>query len=70
MPDAQGRLTVADVAAEFGIEPSDWRARVSRGHAPKPDGYDVIDGAPRAFYLPATIEPYRRARAERTRPSQ
>jgi hypothetical protein len=43
VPDDQGRLFADDVAALLGIQASDWRARVSRGHAPEADGR-VVDG--------------------------
>lgn len=69
MPDAKGRLFHADVAAEFGITASDWRARVSRGHAPAPDGYAVVGGRALAVYEPDTIERYRAARAARQVPA-
>src|SRR5690242_15523129 len=39
MPDDRGRLFAGEVAEQAGIRASDWRARVSRGYAPKPVGY-------------------------------
>lgn len=61
-----GPLTYGAVAAEFGLTESDWRARVSRGHAPEPDRYERIDGAMRAVYDPETIAAYRAVRVRRT----
>jgi hypothetical protein len=65
MPLDDGRLLVADCAALVGIQPSDWRARVSRGHAPEPDEYVKIDGALRAVWAPARIDDYMQARQAR-----
>jgi hypothetical protein len=56
MPDTEGRLFAADVAAELGITASDWRARVSRGHAPASDSYVVHDGRARAVWKRETID--------------
>jgi len=33
------QLTVTDIAALLGIKPATWRAYVSRGQAPPPDGH-------------------------------
>lgn len=65
MPDDKGRLFATDIAARLGIQPSDWRARVSRGHAPKPDGHAPSRGAVRAYWLPATFEAYLQSRGAR-----
>lgn len=42
MPDDKGRLFAADIAEMLDIQPSDWRARVSRGHAPAADDYVMV----------------------------
>lgn len=55
MPDEQGRLFAADIADELGIKASDWRARVSRGHAPKADDYVVDGGRARSVWNRETI---------------
>ncbi len=34
------RLFTRDIAAMLGIQPSDWRSRVSRKYAPRADGYE------------------------------
>jgi hypothetical protein len=65
MPLPDGRLLVADVAALVGIGESDWRARVSRGHAPGPDEYVKHEGAPRPVWNPEAISEYIRARRSR-----
>lgn len=65
MPDADGRLFVADVAVMVGIGESDWRARVSRGHAPACDGHVVHEGSVRSVWEPATIDAYLAARRAR-----
>lgn len=64
MPDDKGRLFVADIAKRFGITESDWRARVSRGHAP--GGELIVHGGKiRVVWSPATIDQYAERRAER-----
>lgn len=62
MPLPDGRLLVSDVAEMIGIGESDWRARVSRGHAPGPDEYVRHAGAIRPVWTPARIDEYLRAR--------
>jgi hypothetical protein len=64
MPDSEGRLFVSDIAARFGITESDWRARVSRKHAPAGD-LTVVDGAIRTVYRPEVIDQYAEERAAR-----
>jgi hypothetical protein len=56
MPDEQGRLFVEDISIELGIKASDWRARVSRGHAPVADGYVVINGRARPVWNRETLD--------------
>jgi predicted DNA-binding transcriptional regulator AlpA len=58
MPDAQGRLFADEIAARLGIAASDWRARVSRGHAPKPAGWVVIGGRARSCWDGEAVEEY------------
>jgi hypothetical protein len=67
MPDDRGRLFVTDVAEQLDIAESDWRARVSRGHAPRPDHVVVIDGLARPVWEPRTIAEWR-ARSDRRGP--
>jgi hypothetical protein len=66
MPDEQGRMFGREIAARMGIKPSDWRARVSRGHAPKPDGRVIIKNVSHSFWLASTIDRYLAARARRS----
>lgn len=56
MPDDQGRLFATDVAAELGIQASDWRARVSRGYAPAADAYVVTGGRALSVWDRKTID--------------
>jgi len=65
MPDDLGRLFVADIAPMVGISESDWRARVSRGHAPAADGAVRHEGALRSVWEPAAIDAYLTARRAR-----
>jgi len=65
MPDDKGRLFASDIAEQLGIQPSDWRARVSRGHAPGPIDHAVHGGAVRAVWDPETFSEYLRKRDER-----
>jgi hypothetical protein len=65
MPDNQGRLFAEDVAAQVGITVSDWRARVSRGHAPKVTDRVLHDGAVRSVWDPQEIADYLEARKQR-----
>lgn len=65
MPDEQGRLFAAEIAEKVGIKPSDWRARVSRGHAPAAIDYVAADGAMRAVWDPQVIADYLEARKAR-----
>jgi hypothetical protein len=65
MPDDRGRLFAEDIAAKMGITVSDWRARSSRGHAPKPSDRVLYAGSVRSVWNPSTIEEYLKARAER-----
>jgi hypothetical protein len=65
MPDAQGRLFVSDIAKLIGIAKSDWRARVSRGHAPASVGYVEVHGVSRAVWDPEVIAAYAEARDKR-----
>lgn len=65
MPDDQGRLFVSDIAPMVGISESDWRARVSRGHAPAADAAVRHDGALRSVWDPAAIDAYLTARRAR-----
>lgn len=44
MPDAEGRLFAADIAADLGISASTWLAYASRGQVIGPVA-KVIDGA-------------------------
>lgn len=62
MPDDQGRLFADDVAAQAGITSSDFRARVSRGHAPAAIDHVVHRGAVRSVWDPQTIAEYLAAR--------
>jgi hypothetical protein len=55
MPDEEGRLFASDIAVELGISASDWRARVSRGHAPEADDHVVHRGAVRSVWKRETI---------------
>lgn len=54
MPDGQGRLYAGEIAEQAGISPSDFRARVSRGHAPAAAGY--VKG--RAVWDPQVVAEY------------
>lgn len=65
MPDDQDRLFTSEVASLVGISESDWRARVSRGYAPAPNGYVNRDGATRAWWSSGVVDEYLKARAER-----
>ncbi len=65
MPTDEDRLTAREIAEHLGIRASDWRARVSRGHAPKPTGHAAIDGAMRAYWSREVFDAYLAARAER-----
>lgn len=47
-----------EIATRLGIAASDWRARVSRGHAPKPAGWTVDKGRARSYWDSAAIEEY------------
>jgi hypothetical protein len=58
MPDNKGRLFAADVAERLGISASDWRARVSRGHAPGADDFVVLKGVARSVWDATTIDAY------------
>ena len=58
MPLPDGRLLTDDCAAVLGINASDWRARVSRGHAPQPDDVVLHDGARRPVWQPRTFAAY------------
>lgn len=65
MPDEQGRLFAEDIAVQVGITVSDWRARVSRGYAPKVADRVMHGGAVRSVWDPKVIAEYlerRRAR--------
>jgi hypothetical protein len=62
MPLPDGRLLTEDCAALTGIQPSDWRARVSRGHAPQADEVVKHDGSLRPVWQPRTIDSYLAAR--------
>jgi hypothetical protein len=53
---AHDRLTVGDVAALLDIAPSTFRAYVSRGQAPAPDGR--FDGRT-PYWLASTIAGWR-----------
>jgi hypothetical protein len=59
MPDDRGRLFVTDIAEQLKIAESDWRARVSRGHAPQPDDVAIDRGAARPVWEPRTISEWR-----------
>lgn len=65
MPDDRGRLYIADIAAELNIAESDWRARVSRGHAPDPDDVVAAGGVARPVWDRETIEGWRARPARR-----
>lgn len=58
MPLPDGRLLTDDIAAVLDIKTSDWRARVSRGHAPQPDDTVVHEGARRPVWNPRTFDAY------------
>lgn len=68
MPDADGRLFAADIAKQMDITASDWRARVSRGHAPGCVGHTVHNGAVRSVWDPQVIADYLAARTGRPGP--
>jgi predicted GIY-YIG superfamily endonuclease len=65
VPDTEGRLFAHEIAARAGITKSDWRARVSRHHAPSAIGYVQVRGAIRAVWDPEQIAEYLAARRER-----
>jgi hypothetical protein len=50
------KLTVSQIAAEYGIKPSTFRAYVHRGQAPPADGYH--DGRT-PYWRRATLEEWR-----------
>lgn len=50
------KLTTSDVAEQLGIAPVTWRAYVSRGQAPPPDGH-IDKRTP--YWLASTIEAWR-----------
>lgn len=50
--DTEPRLTVPQIAAMVGIQPSTFRAYVARGKAPKPDGRY---GRQSPYWFPSTI---------------
>lgn len=56
VPDDKGRLFASDIAEMLDIQPSDWRARVSRGHAPAADDIVVVGGVARSVWTVDTIE--------------
>ncbi len=56
VPRSTDQFTVRDVAELLGIEPVTFRAYVSRGQAPKPDGH--ID-ARTPYWSRSTIEIWR-----------
>lgn len=58
MPLPDGRLLTDDIAVVLGIKASDWRARVSRGHAPQPDGTVVHEGSRRPVWRARTFDAY------------
>lgn len=65
MPDDQGRPFAEDLAVQFGMTVSDWRARVSRGYAPKVADRVVHNGAVRSVWDPEEIAEYAIARERR-----
>lgn len=65
MPDQQGRLFAEDIAVKLGITVSDWRARVSRGHAPKVTERVLEGGAVRSVWDRQVIADYLEARSIR-----
>lgn len=65
MPDDLGRLFVSDIAPMVGISESDWRARVSRGHAPACDGHVLHEGAVRSVWESESVDAYLAARRAR-----
>lgn len=65
MPDEQGRMFGREIAEKMGIKPSDWRARVSRDFAPKPDGSVIIKNVSHSFWLASTIDRYLAAHQRR-----
>ena len=68
MPDAQGRPFARDIAERIGIPVSDFRARVSRGHAPAPVDRIEAGGVLHAVWDPAVAEVYVRTREVRIVP--
>ena len=65
MPDDEGRLFADEVAEQAGMTASDFRARVSRGHAPAAVGHVVHRGAVRSVWDPTAIAEYLEARRRR-----
>ena len=59
------KLTIGDVAERLGIKKVTWRSYVSRGQAPKPDGWDLpAPGTASAvpWWWEKTINEYERGR--------
>ena len=50
------KLYVEDVAARTGVDDAAWRAYVARGHAPHPNGRDIIRGRAQPWWYADTIE--------------
>lgn len=65
MPDEKGRLFAEDIAVQLGITVSDWRARVSRGYAPKVTDRVVHDGTVRSVWDPQEFADYLERRQRR-----
>jgi hypothetical protein len=65
MPDEQGRLFAEDIAVQLGITVGDWRARVSRGYAPKVADRVVHGGAVRSVWDPQQFAEYLERRKQR-----
>jgi hypothetical protein len=68
MPDAQGRQFARDIAERIGITVSDWRARVSRKHAPAPVDRVEFGGVLHCVWDPQAVELYATRREFRLQP--
>jgi hypothetical protein len=51
------RLASTAAARYLGIDPATWRAYVSRGQAPKPDGHD--EDFDRDYWLESTLKAFK-----------
>lgn len=59
------RWTIADAARYVRVAPVTFRAYVSRGQAPEPDGRESLSGKP--WWWPETIRTWQRQRLGRGR---